>query len=109
MKVETLWDCAQVGLRLIDKICFFLPSKVIDENVKAPHNCELSVILHVVSSHSKYLEGMLLLLTSNYGVIKKISKLDCQVWAFRLIKCISPPYSLITFKTVPKQKHVTFI
>jgi len=44
MKVETLSDYAQVGLRLLDKIVFFYSPtrqrKIVDETVKTPHICD---------------------------------------------------------------------
>ena len=53
-----------------------------------------------MSSLMNCLEWMLLLLSSNYGVIKKTLKLDgffVKIWASRHIKCMSQPYSRVWF------------
>jgi len=89
---------AQVGPWLLDKTDFLLAGKVIDENVKAPHKCELGITRHVITN--KYLEWMLLLLNSDYGSLKKALKLNHFLGkdrALRHIKCISSLYSRISF------------
>jgi len=43
MKVETLQDYAQIGPWLLDKTDVYSPGRlweIIDENVKAPDNCD---------------------------------------------------------------------
>jgi len=86
--------------------------EIIDENVKAPHNCDWTITIHVITN--KYLERMLLLLNSYYGAMKKTLNLNrflAKVWASRYIKFISPSYSRIycSFRTVQQQKSTILI
>jgi len=70
---------------ILKRLVFCLPARwreIIDENVKAPHNCNWTVTMHVITN--KYLEWMLLLLNSDYGAVKKTLKLNrflAKVWA----------------------------
>jgi len=61
---------------------------ITDENVEAPHNCDWTATIHVVKNN--YLEWMLLLLHSDYGVMKKTSKFNH--FEFQDILDLSPPY-----------------
>jgi len=77
----------KVGVSYHEKTDLLLAGKVkeiIDENVKAPHNCDWTVTIHVIAN--EYLEWMLLLLNSEYGAMKKTLKLNrllAKVWASR--------------------------
>jgi len=72
---------------ILKSLIFYSPARqreIIDENVKAPHNCDWTVTIHVITY--KYLEWMLLFLNSDYGAMKKTLKLNrslAKVWASR--------------------------
>jgi len=69
---------------ILKRLIFYLPARkreTIDENVKAPHHCDWTVARHVITN--KDLGGMLLLLNSDYGAMKKSLKLNrflAKVW-----------------------------
>jgi len=76
-----------VGQSIISWLIFYSPAKqreTADENVKAPHNSNWTVTIHVTTN--EYLEWMLLLQNSDYSAMKKTLKLNrvlAKIWASR--------------------------
>ena len=96
---------------ILTRLIFYSPARQresVDENVKAPQNCDWTVTIHVITN--KYLEWMLLLLNSDYSATKKTLKLNrflAKVWDSRHIKCMLQPIishiHACNFETVQKQ------
>jgi len=73
MKVEipSLWTAGQS--LILTRLIFYSPARwreIIDQSVKAPHNRDWTVAIHVITN--TYLEWTLLLLNSDYGAMQKI-------------------------------------
>jgi len=95
------WNTELMNSRLefnvLTRLIFYSPARqreTIDENVKAPQNCDWTVTIHVITN--KNLEWMLLLLNSDYGAMKKTETESCflaKLWDSRHMKGMSTPYS----------------
>jgi len=62
---------------IFTRLMFYSPARqgeTIYEKVKAPHNCDWTVTIHLITN--KYQEWMLLLLNSDYGAMKMTLKLN---------------------------------
>jgi len=72
---------------ILTRLFFYSPARqreTVDENVKAPHNCDWTATIHVITN--EYLKWMLLLLSSDYSAMKKVLKLNrflAKVWTSR--------------------------
>jgi len=102
MKVETLslgQSLSRSESNILTRLIFYSPARkreTDDDNVKAPHNFDWTVTIHVIAN--EYPEWMPLFLNSDYSAMKKTLKLHCflaKVWASTHIQFISPPYSRI--------------
>ena len=81
LTLDESWNTELMNSRsasnILTRLMFYSPVRqreTVYENVKAPHNCDWTATIHVVTN--KYLERMLLLLNSDYGAMKKTFKLN---------------------------------